>query len=50
MYVILLTVKCGRNVAVNVVTGTTYIIESPNYPNRYPNNAKCLWNVRVSTL
>ncbi|XP_075972136.1 cubilin [Anticarsia gemmatalis] len=31
----------------NNLTGRYGVIESPNYPNNYPMNIKCLWNVEV---
>lgn len=31
----------------NNVTGRHGVIESPDYPNNYPSNVKCIWNIEV---
>ncbi len=29
------------------ITTSSGVIESPNYPENYPNNAECTWNVKL---
>ncbi|XP_078494029.1 cubilin [Ciona intestinalis] len=37
--------SCGFNA---VATSTSQLITSPGYPNNYPNNADCTWNITAS--
>ncbi len=39
---ILTPVKCGSD-----ITAANGTIESPNYPDSYPNNAHCIWNIEL---
>ena len=31
-----------------VLTGTSGIIQSPDYPYSYPPNVECIWNIKVA--
>jgi len=40
--------KCGGSVYVDCSTGQLHTIQTPNYPNAYPNNLQCVWDIEIT--
>jgi len=42
------TGKCGGSVYVDCSTGQLHTIQTPNYPDAYPNNLLCVWDIQIT--
>lgn len=42
-YIVFLLLGCG-----GILHNNEGSITSPNFPNEYPNNAECIWEIRVA--
>ena len=38
---------CGNNKPLKITNSTAGFIQSPNYPENYPNNADCSWLIEL---